>query len=233
MLRCKAGSGGVRMQYHYVKVWDGFVRANHWLILGLMVVSFATARAHRMDWHMLSGYAVLTLLIFRVLWGFFGSQSARFAAFVASPAAALRHLGRLREASPDREISHNAAGGWMVLLLLGMLILQAVSGLFTYDQIFTYGPLARRAPEWVVDWASSIHVRNFYWLLAAIALHVIAVGVYRAMKGHDLLGPMIHGTKKLPADVAAPSMAPMGLGLMLLAVSAGIVWGITRLRIGL
>ncbi len=220
------------MQFHYVKVWDGFVRLNHWLILVLMVVSFATARAHRMDWHMLSGYTVLTLVLFRVLWGFLGSQSARFAEFVASPAAVLRQLAGLGRAEPDREASHNAAGGWMVLLLLGMLLLQALTGLFSYDQIMTRGPLARRAPEWFVDLATSVHISNFYWLLGAVALHVAAVLAYRVAKGHDLLGPMITGTKKLPAEVAAPRMASPVLGLTLLAFSAAVVWGVTMLRVG-
>ncbi len=108
-----------------------------------------------------------------------------------------------------------------------------MTGLFTYDQIFTRGPLARRAPEWVVDLASSIHIQNFYWLLGAIALHVLAVGVYFVAKSHDLLGPMIHGVKKLPTEVAAPRLASPALGLGLLAISAAAVWGITRLRIGL
>ncbi len=221
------------MQFHYVKVWDGWVRMNHWLILVLMLVSFGTAKAHRMDWHMLSGYAILTLLIFRVLWGLVGSDTARFANFIASPFAALRQLGKLGQREPDREVTHNAAGGWMVLLLLALLLTQAITGLFTYDQVFTRGPLARRASEWVVDLASSIHVQNFYWLLGAVALHVVAVGVYFVAKHHDLLGPMIHGEKKLPADVPAPRMASPALGLGLLLLSAGIVWGITRLRIGL
>ena len=221
------------MKFHYVKVWDGWVRMNHWLILVLMLVSFGTARAHRMDWHMLSGYAILTLLLFRLLWGLFGSDTARFSRFLAWPGAAFRHLGKMGRREPDAEVGHNAAGGWMVLLLLGLLLTQATTGLFTYDQIFTRGPLSRRAPEWAVDLASSIHIQNFYWLLGAVALHVIAVGVYFVAKSHDLLGPMIHGVKKLPDTVAAPRMASPALGVSLLALSAAAVWGITRLRVGL
>lgn len=221
------------MTFHYIKVWDGWVRLNHWLILVLMIVSFATAKAHRMDWHMLSGYAILTLLLFRLLWGLFGSENARFAHFLGWPGAAFRQLGKLGRREPDAEVGHNAAGGWMVLLLLALLLTQAVTGLFSYDQIFSRGPLARRAPEWLVDLASSIHVQNFYWLLGAVAVHVLAVGVYFVAKSHDLLGPMIHGVKKLPVDVEAPRLASPALGLGLLGVSAAVVWGITRLRIGL
>lgn len=221
------------MKFHYVKVWDGWVRMNHWLILVLMVVSFGTAKAHRMDWHMLSGYAILTLVLFRLLWGLFGSDTARFSRFLAWPGTALRQLGKMGRREPDAEVGHNAAGGWMVLLMLGLILTQAVTGLFSYDQIFTRGPLARRAPEWVVDLASSVHVKNFYWLLGAIAVHVLAVGVYFVAKSHDLLGPMIHGVKKLPTDIAAPRMASPSLGLCLLGLSAAAVWGITQLRIGL
>jgi cytochrome b len=221
------------MQFHYVKVWDGWVRMNHWLILVLMLVSFGTAKSQKMDWHMLSGYAILTLLIFRLLWGVFGSDTARFATFLAWPGAAWRQLARLGRREPDTEVSHNPAGGWMVVLLLVLLFTQATSGLFTYDQVFTRGPLSRLVSEEWVDLASTIHVKNFYWLLGVIAAHVVAVGVYFVAKSHDLLGPMIHGEKKLPANIPAPRMASPERGLALLALSAAIVWGITRMRIGL
>jgi hypothetical protein len=93
--------------------------------------------------------------------------------------------------------------------------------------------LARWVSEEWVDFASTLHVKNFYWLLAAIVAHVVAVGVYFVAKTHDLLGPMIHGEKKLPADIPAPRMASPARGLALLALSAAMVWGITRMRIGL
>jgi cytochrome b len=219
------------MRFHYVPVWDGFVRFTHWAILALVATSYATAKAHKMELHMLSGYAALTLLLFRIAWGFVGSENARFRAFLASPAAAFRQLGRLGRAEPDREVSHNPAGGWMVVILLALLLTQAITGLFTDDQIFTQGPLARRAPAWLVDLASSVHLRNFYILLGAVLIHVIAIAIYRVTKGHDLLVPMVTGTKKLPEEVAPPELASPKLGLALLAASAAIVWGITQLRV--
>ena len=121
----------------------------------------------------------------------------------------------------------------MVVLLLALLLTQATTGLFTYDQVFTRGPLSRLVSEEWVDLASTIHVKNFYWLLGVIAAHVVAVGVYFVTKSHDLLGPMIHGEKKLPANIPAPRMASPARGLALLALSAAMVWGITRMRIGL
>jgi cytochrome b len=219
------------MRFHYVQVWDGFVRFTHWAILALVAISFATAKTHRMEWHMLCGYAALTLLIFRIAWGFVGSENARFRAFLGSPAAAFRQLGKLGRAEPDREVSHNPAGGWMVVILLALLLTQAITGLFAFDQVFTRGPLANRAPEWVVDLATSVHLRNFYILLGAIVIHVIAIAIYRVSKGQDLLVPMVVGSKRLPEDVEPPRHASPKLGLALLAASAATVYGITALRV--
>lgn len=106
-----------------IKIWDGWVRLVHWSIVILIPVSYLTARAHRMDWHMLSGYTLLTLVTFRILWGLVGSEPARFVKFLRSPFAALRHLARARrEDGPDRELGHNPAGVWMVVVLLGLLL---------------------------------------------------------------------------------------------------------------
>lgn len=219
------------MRFHYVPVWDGFVRFTHWAILALVAISYATAKAHKMELHMLSGYAALTLLLFRVAWGFVGSENARFRAFVGSPGAAFRQLGKLGRAEPDREVSHNPAGGWMVVILLALLLTQAITGLFAFDQVFTRGPLANRAPEWLVDLATSVHLRNFYILLAAVLIHVIAIAIYRVTKGHDLLVPMVTGTKKLPEEVDPPEHASPKLGLALLIGCAALVYGITQLRV--
>ena len=79
-----------------------------------------------MELHFLSGYTVLTLLLFRLVWGFVGSDTARFAGFLRSPAAALRHLAHIDRREPDGTIGHNAAGGWMVLVMLALLLVQAV-----------------------------------------------------------------------------------------------------------
>jgi cytochrome b len=129
-----------------------------------------------------SGYAVLTLMLFRLAWGIVGSDTARFSRFLRSPLEALRHLLHFRRREPDVEAGHNAAGGWMVLVMLGLLTAQAATGLFTYDQIFTYGPLARQVSEEWRDRLSSIHIFNFNLILAAVALHILAVILYRVVK---------------------------------------------------
>lgn len=211
-----------------VVIWDGWVRLVHWAIAVLIVVSFTTARLHWMDWHMRSGYAVLTLVLFRLAWGFVGSDTARFGRFLRSPVEAFRHLLHFRRREPDAEAGHNAAGGWMVLALLGLLATQAVTGLFTYDQIFTYGPLAREVSEAWRDRLSSIHVANFNLILAAVVLHILAVVAYRAVKGHRLVAAMVSGRKTLPAHVPAPRIGSPWLAMPLLAASGAVVFWISR-----
>jgi cytochrome b len=212
------------MHENRVKVWDGWVRLWHWSIVFLIPFSYLTARAHKWDWHMWSGYALLTLVSFRLLWGLFGSEPARFATFLRSPVAALRHLGKMRrDPGPDRELTHNAAGGWTVVLVMALLMTQAVSGLFAYDQIFTYGPLARSVSEDTRDLATSIHIRVINILFAVIVLHILAIIWYRLFPGHDLVQAMMRGSKPMPPGTPQPRMASPLLGLALFAACAAVV----------
>lgn len=213
-----------------VKVWDGWIRAVHWSLVGLLGFSWWTAETGRMEWHMLSGEVILALLLFRLAWGIAGSDTARFARFLRSPLAGLHHLRHLRRREPDTEIGHNAAGGWMVLAMLLVLLTQAVSGLFTDDGILTKGPLARSVPGHVADAARSIHLINFDLILVAVALHILAVLAYAGLKRHDLVRPMVTGFKRLPASLAAraPRLGSPWLALFLLALAAGVVTAIAR-----
>src|SRR3712207_9529647 len=113
-----------------VKVWDGWIRLVHWGIVSLIAVSWVSMRTGNAEAHYLSGYAVLTLLLFRIAWGVAGSDTARFARFLQSPLAAFRHLAHFRRREPETEIGHNAAGGWKEVGLLGLLTVQAGGGLF-------------------------------------------------------------------------------------------------------
>jgi cytochrome b len=216
-----------------VKVWDGWIRLVHWAVVVLIGVSWWTMETDRVELHYLSGYAVLTLLLFRLAWGVAGSDTARFARFLRSPVEALRHLSHWRLREPDTEIGHNAAGGWMVLVLLGLLLVQAASGLFAnHEPGMTYeahGPLALRVSDATSAWLTGIHHLFFNLVLAAAGLHVLAVLAYRALKGQDLVRPMVTGFKSLPARLAPPRMGSPVLAAVFLTAAALAVWGITRL----
>ena len=96
--------------WRYVLVWDGWVRLFHWSLLLLLLLSWGSAKSGAWKLHFFSGYAILTLVLFRIAWGLFGSESARFGRFLASPFKALAHLREARHAGPDLHTTHNPAG---------------------------------------------------------------------------------------------------------------------------
>lgn len=212
-----------------VKVWDPWVRLTHWAIALLIPLSWWTAETSRYDLHFLSGYAILTLVLFRILWGFVGSETARFARFVKGPGAAWRHLGHLLRRDAPVEIGHNAAGALMVLLLLALLLVQATTGLFADDEIFARGPLARRVDQASSALATAIHLRVFWLILACAVLHVLAVLAYRLLLGRNLVKPMITGRMDAPG-LPAPRMGSPWLAAALLAGCAGFVWWLSTLK---
>ena len=176
-----------------------------------------------MELHFLCGYSILALLLFRLAWGFAGSDTARFSRFLKSPLAALQHLAHLHHREPDTEIGHNAAGGWMVLLMLVLLAIQVGTGLCANDDANTEGPLVKYVGKDWSDWLSHIHSVNFTLIQIAIVLHIAAIAAYAAMKRHDLVRPMITGRKLLPGGLRTPVMASSLLALVLFAIAAGTV----------
>jgi cytochrome b len=199
-----------------VLVWDAPIRVFHWLIVALVAAAYATWRLNWMVWHGWVGDAVLTLLLFRLLWGFFGGETARFSRFLTSPRTAFQHLRHALRREPDHQMGHNPAGGWMVLLLLALLLLETLTGLYIANDIADEGPLTEVVPAWAANVIATSHAILWDALLAAIALHVLAIAGFAAIKGQNLLRPMITGTKVLPASVAAPRAGSPARAVLLL-----------------
>jgi len=200
-------------------VWDLPVRLFHWLLAALIIFSWWTVHNHHTDWHIWSGCAILTLLIFRILWGFVGSSTARFASFVRGPSA-IADYWRGRWVG----IGHNPLGAVSVLVLLAAVAIQVGLGLIAEDEDGIYlGPLAGLVSTDTSDKARDIHELWFDVILALIALHLLAILYYR-LRGKKLTVPMITGR----ADVA-PGTSPMRPGkwwMALICLAIGI--GITR-----
>jgi cytochrome b len=203
-----------------VRVWDAPTRLFHWLTAALVLAAYITWRLDWMDWHAKAGDAVLTLVLFRLLWGFFGSDTSRFSYFFASPRLALRHLADALRREPDRQAGHNPAGGWMVLLLLGLLLGETLSGVYVANDVADQGPLTELVPARIANTITALHWIFWDAILAAVALHLLAIIVYAAAKGHNLLAPMITGWKTLPASVPQPRMANSLRASILLGCSA-------------
>ena len=203
-----------------VLVWDVPTRLFHWLMMVLVAAAYVTSRLNWMDWHIRIGDTLLALVLFRLLWGCFGSETARFRSFLTSPAAALRHLHHVLRREADLQVGHNPAGGWMVLLLLALLLGETLSGLYVNNDVANEGPFTEWVPAPIANAITALHAILWDVLLAAVALHVLVIALYAAVKGHNLLRPMLTGHKQLPTFIAAPRQAPAVLALLLLVVGA-------------
>jgi len=197
-----------------VPIWDLPVRLFHWSLVASVATSWATAELGWMGIHFLSGYTILILLLFRLGWGIVGSHPARFASFIKGPRAALDHLRELR-LPPDQAppvLGHNPLGGWMVVTLLLVLLIQAGTGLFTSDDIMVDGPLVDYVSSAVVKSLSTVHRLLFKLLFALAAIHVGVVAAYLMVRRENLIRPMITGRKAIPAGM--PVEAPRTSGLL-------------------
>lgn len=216
-----------------IRVWDLPTRMFHWSIVALFILSWASAEigGTAMQYHLWSGYAILSLVIFRVLWGMAGSETTRFAHFVRGPRTVIAHARAfLKSGYQPVALGHNALGGWSVLAMLFALALQTATGLFANDDIATEGPLYRLVSKATSDLISEIHSSAFYVLLALVVMHIAAIVFYRVAHRENLLAPMLTGDKIVTPGTSAPRQASVWLALVLALVAGGAVyWIVTKL----
>lgn len=215
------------------RVWDFPTRAFHWSLVILIGWEWASSHlgGNWMTYHMWGGYAVLTLIIFRVLWGFIGSTTAKFSAFLSSPKAMWRYLLALRTGRYNGSPGHNPLGGWAVAAFLLSLAVQAGTGLFATDDILTAGPLNPLVRNRTADFLTLVHKVNFDILLGLIAVHVTAIALHRILGGKNLVTPMITGRAPIShhgAFRASLAFARPWLSLMAFGLSAVLTWLIVQ-----
>jgi cytochrome b len=208
-------------------IWDLPTRLFHWSLVLLIAGAWWTQEQDNSELHVRIGYAVLTLLLFRLGWGLVGSDTSRFASFIRGPKRAVVYLRQLFGSAPAAgQIGHNPIGGFSVVAMLLCLAVQAVTGLFLYDDELFWGPLNDLVSEDSAEFLHEVHEFNFNLLLALIAIHIAAILFYRFGKGQHLVGPMIGGKAQLPPGTARPRIASNWLALALLIVSAGLVYAL-------
>lgn len=209
-----------------IAVWDLPLRLFHWALAGLVVFSFVTGKVAGswLEWHMKSGYAILALLLFRLAWGLVGSQTARFTGFVRGPRAGLQYLRATLARRPPQVLGHNPLGGWMVLFMLALLLVQAASGLFVDDEIANTGPLAAKVSNAAVARLTTLHRYNEWVILGAVVLHLVAIAAYQWGLRVNLVGPMLHGRMAAPAPIKPPASASPWLAAVLFALACAAVY---------
>ncbi|WP_440055157.1 cytochrome b/b6 domain-containing protein [Pseudoalteromonas sp. T1lg65] len=180
------------------KVWDGFIRGFHWLLVASLITLYISGEEGMMELHFVTGYVLLALMATRIIWGFIGSDTAKLRALFHKPKAILQAIH-----SKQDHVGHNAAGSLMVLLFFVLILVQLVSGLMTTDDILVEGPLYQYVSGDMSELAGSIHHLVIDLLIIAIVVHIAAIVVYR-IKGKNLVKTLLTGKNEKP--LPAPKM---------------------------
>ena len=215
---------------HKIRVWDLPTRVFHWALVLCIAGSVIAGEigGNAMPWHFRIGYTVLSLLLFRVVWGFVGGRWSRFASFVHAPATVLAYIkGR---GLPEHTVGHNPLGAGSVLALLFFLLGQVLSGSLSSDEIAFSGPLTKFVSNATVSLATTYHKEiGKSILIVLVLLHVSAIVYYRISKNQNLAAAMLHGDKELehPAPPSRDDAGSRAVAAVVFAICAGLVaWGV-------
>lgn len=209
----KAADGSMSMQQR-TQVWDIGIRAFHWsLVLFFTIAYLSGDDADTL--HAYAGYAVITLLLFRLLWGLIGTRTARFTSFIYSPAETLRYAKSFVSRRPIHYVGHNPIGALMVFVLLFMLSLSCWTGLKAYAEQGK-GPLAGATVGFVAtaradddhdkhkggesEFWQEIHEAMSNLTLFLIFVHIGGVLLASLVHGENLIKSMITGTVEKITD---------------------------------
>jgi cytochrome b len=205
-----------------IRIWDLPTRTFHWLLVLLIPFQWWTAEQDRLDLHILGGILILGLLVVRLLWGLFGSSTARFAGFIKGPVGILAYL-RGRSAAA---IGHNPIGALSVVGLLAVLVAEVALGLFSGDEDgIESGPLSYLIDGDLSEDLADLHEDAFDILLVLIGLHLAAIVFYALFRGQNLVGPMISGQGKAPPGAAEMEAAPAWRFLVAIMLAAAVaIW---------
>jgi len=214
-----------------ILVWDLPTRLFHWFLVACIIGSVATSQigGNAMIWHFRFGFAIATLLLFRLAWGVVGGRWSRFASFLYSPATVVRYLRG--EGRPEHSVGHNPLGAGSVFALLVLLIAQVSTGVISDDEIAAVGPFAMFVSNATVSSATTYHTSyGKFALIALIVLHLAAIAYYYFAKRDNLIKPMLSGNKPLitPLPGSRDDAISRLAALVVLAASAALVaWGVS------
>lgn len=205
-------------------VWDLPTRLFHWVLAVLLGAAWLTVEYGRMEWHAWIGQTILALVVWRLIWGVIGSETAQFWNFIKGPRTTGTYGRGLLTGKVQPAVGHNPLGALMIVLLLLLIGAQAVLGLFANDDILFDGPLVHLVDKSTSDRLTGIHQLLFDVILYAVIIHVAAALFYLVVKRENLIGAMITGRKWWPAPLPSLRMSPTWLAVPALAIAAALVW---------
>ena len=212
-------------------VWDVPVRLFHWLLVLCIFGQWFTAEVleDAMDIHFYIGYFTLGLIIFRLIWGFVGTKYARFSSFIAGPKTMLGYVRNLISKQHTFTIGHNSVGGLILPAIILLVGLQAISGLFTSDDVIYSGPYYDSASTEIQQYMQWLHHNIFDLLLMIIGLHLLAIFWYLVGLKHNLIGPMIHG-KKVVSEIDSIGHSQILKAILLIGIVAIFVYWLVEIN---
>lgn len=221
---------GIKMA-NKIRVWDLPTRVFHWALVACVLSLVVTGKVGGawIDWHARFGYAVLTLLLFRLVWGVIGGRWSRFASFIYSPSSVINYLkGR---AHPDHLIGHNPLGAGSVFAMLVVLGAQVGTGLVSDDEISFTGPLNR-----FVSSAKGLQATWYHkevgqgLLIGLVVLHIAAILFYLWKKKDNLIKPMVSGDKPGNAVSSRDDASSRLVAAVIFGICAAFVYWLVTLK---
>jgi cytochrome b len=211
-----------------VRVWDPATRLFHWALVALIISAYCTRNFigdATLFWHRVNGYAIIALLVFRLLWGIVGSSTARFSAFPPNPVAAVHYALALVRGRRPHYLGHNPLGGLLIYAMVLAVAAQAGTGLFTSDDSFAQGPLVDHVGDRMVSRLSALHAKIFWVIVGLAALHVAANLVYQYGFKDRLIDAMLGGRKPRAAfvDGEEARFAPVSRALVCFGIAVAVV----------
>ncbi|RYG18024.1 MAG: cytochrome B [Chitinophagaceae bacterium] len=213
----------------HVKIWDLPVRLFHWLLVITIAAAYITNSLgiNYFKYHAWCGYAVIVLVVFRIVWGFVGTYHAKFSSFIRNPVTTFKYSISYFKRHSSHYAGHNPLGAVMVVIFLVTLFAQAVTGLFSNDEIFNVGPLYNYVSAELSLQLTSLHRQLFYWIMGAVVLHVLAVLIHVFFKRENIIKSMITGNKprSFYSEVRPLKSSRVWLALLIIIlVAAGLAW---------
>ena len=201
------------------KIWDGGVRFFHWAQLLLIIGLWWTAEQELFGFHMLQAYVLASLLGARIIWGFIGSETARFAHFVPTPSRLKNYF-----LQPMPVAGHNPLSALMIIALILAVFLQWGTGLMASDDLSAEGPLYSVVSSGLADLADSFHHWWFNVILGLATIHALAA-IWHQCRGDKVISAMITGKKAIEqqSDINLKSGGYL-LVLTLILLSGSYFW---------
>ncbi len=203
-----------------VTVWDVPLRIWHWLFGAAVLTALATGlieELYDIEVHQWAGICVVSLLVFRVIWGICGSTYARWTKYWTTPRKFINHFLRKGELTP-----HTAPGIVLVVILMMAALVQSVTGLFMTDDIFFEGPLNSYIDEDTFDWIYLLHHNAWRFVIAAVAVHLSAHLIYGVILRDSTPLSMITGQKR----VTLPAVSTPWVRALISLGAASLMFGL-------